>query len=236
MSGPEGERTEFDDYSADYDEHVNKALVIPGLKVDYFTQVKAAYILDLLKGAYGTSEVSVLDIGCGVGNYHKLLRPQLRDLAGIDVSRESVAEARKRHPSVDYETYDGTNVPYPEERFDAAFAICVYHHIPLATRPVLTRDVARVLKPGGLFMIFEHNPRNPLTMRVVNRCEFDRDAILLRPHEAEGLMGGAGFDDVASRHILTVPSFNSVTRGVDLAFSRLPLGAQYYTTGRRARL
>ncbi len=111
----------------------------------------------------------------------------------------------------------------------------VYHNAPLVTSAALTHDVARVLKPGGLFMIFEHNPRNPLTMRVVNRCEFDRDAILLKPGEAESLMQGGGLADVSTRHILTVPSFNAVTRSADLLFSRLPLGAQYYTTGRVLR-
>ena len=70
-------------------------------------------------------------------------------------------------------------------------------------------------------MIFEHNPRNPLTMRVVNRCEFDRDAILLKNEEAEGLLSQANFTDIGSRHILTVPSFNKATRVVDQLFGGL---------------
>ena len=37
----------------------------------------------------------------------------------------------------------------------------------------------RVVRPGGLLCIIEHNPFNPLTRLAVVRCEFDRDAVLL---------------------------------------------------------
>jgi SAM-dependent methyltransferase len=177
-------------------------------------------------------DVDVLDVGCGVGNYHSLLRPGLNRLCGVDISSESLKAARLRNEQVEYAHFDGINLPYPDQSFDAAFAICVYHHVPVAQRAALTRSVKMALRPGGLFLIFEHNPRNPLTMRVVNRCEFDRDAVLLKNEEAETLLLQADFTDVGTKHILTIPSFNKMTRQIDQVFGSLSIGAQYFTSGR----
>ena len=93
-------------------------------------------------------------------------------------------------------------------------------------------EVKRTLRPGGLFVIFEHNPMNPLAMRTVNNCVFERDAVLLKSGEAESLMSQSGFRGVRSRFFLTIPSFNKATRAIDQLFGGVPLGAQYFTVGR----
>jgi SAM-dependent methyltransferase len=232
MSAPDRQPQEFDAYSNSYDAHVNAALAFSGLDVDFFTKVKAAYIQEILSKTFGSTKVDVLDVGCGIGNYHPLLRPGLDRLCGVDISSESLKTAAQRNEGVEYSHFDGTTLPFPDGTFDAAFAICVYHHVPLSNRAALTRNVRRVLRPGGIFMIFEHNPRNPLTMRVVNRCEFDRDAVLLKNEEAESLLSQENFTHVGSRHILTVPSFNKATRAIDQLFGGLRIGAQYYSSGR----
>jgi SAM-dependent methyltransferase len=229
---PQHPKAEFDAYSDSYDDTVNSALAFSGLKVDFFTRVKADYISQLISGHFtNAAQVSVLDVGCGVGNTISLLIGKVSRLAGVDVSEACIAAAKKRPPGVEYATYDGIHLPYPDANFDVAFAICVFHHVPLADRAALARDIRRVLRPGGLFVIFEHNPYNPLTMRIVNACEFDKDAILLRRSETETLMRGAGLQDVSSRYILTVPAAGPFLHRVDRLFSRLPMGAQYYTAG-----
>jgi SAM-dependent methyltransferase len=227
MSAPE-----FDPYSNDYKSLVNESLAFSGLDVDYFTRVKAEYLKDILLKTFGKTDVDVLDLGCGIGNYHTLLRPALRSLAGIDVSSESIKIAGTRNVDTTYKVFDGADIPFPEKTFDVVFAVCVFHHVPVAARATLIEDARRVLRDGGIFVIFEHNPINPLTMRVVNRCVFDKDAVLLKSPEAEGLLANGGFKDVRSRFILTVPSFNRVTRMLDQSFGRLPLGAQYFSMGR----
>tara|TARA_R100000365_G_C2741042_1_gene69747 strand:- start:1235 stop:1936 length:702 start_codon:yes stop_codon:yes gene_type:complete len=223
---------EFDAYSNDYDKHVNSALGVPGLTVDYFTKVKANYIKDIFRRNFSEIDISVLDLGCGVGNYHPLIKTSVGQLTGVDVSSASIDLARSRNPDVSYSCFDGTDLPFAANTFDAIFAICVYHHVPIYDREALTKSALNSLKPGGLLIIFEHNPQNPLTMRVVNRCEFDRDAVLLKSVEAEMLMRDTGFSDVRSKFILTVPSFNSLSRSIDISLGSLGLGAQYYTVGR----
>jgi SAM-dependent methyltransferase len=124
-------------------------------------------------------------------------------------------ERRNKIRKNTYRVYDGINLPYSDDSFDAASAVCVFHHVPVAARTALAKEVRRVLRRGGLFAIFEHNPLNPLTRHVVNRCEFDRNAILLRANNAEKLLEDAGFHDVDTRFILTIPTRGFLLRAAD---------------------
>lgn len=224
---------EFDAYDQTYSETVDRALAFSGLKVDFFTRVKAAYFVDLIDILRPPSaRADVIDIGCGVANSHPLFAGRFGKLVGVDVSQACLIKAATQNPQNQYTPYDGLHLPYPDASFDAASAVCVFHHIPIAQRVPLASDVRRVLRAGGLFAIFEHNPLNPLTMHVVNNCEFDKDAILLRRQETEGLLVQAGFRDVDTRFILTLPAQGRMLRAIDRFFGRLPLGAQYFTVGR----
>jgi ubiquinone/menaquinone biosynthesis C-methylase UbiE len=224
---------EFDAYDHRYNETIDRALAFSGLNVDFFTRVKVDYLLELL-GAPPRSpaRIRLLDIGCGIANSHPLLAGRVSRLAGVDISKTCLAQAAARNPENEYKFYDGTNLPYPSASFDAASAICVFHHIPPAERLHLANDIRRVLQPGGMLAVFEHNPLNPLTMHVVNNCEIDMNAMLLRRRETEKLLGDAGFRQIWSRSILTVPAKGRLLRNIDKLFGRLPLGAQYYSVGR----
>jgi DNA-directed RNA polymerase beta' subunit len=65
----------------------------------------------------------------------------------------------------------------------------------------------------------------------VANCEFDEDAVLLPQGQTRALMAEAGFSDIRSRSILSIPSGGSVSRQLDLALGRLSLGAQYFVRG-----
>ena len=225
-------KAEFDAYNQTYDAAVDSALSFSGLKVDFFTRAKAQYIIRLLAEQLGdVSRLDLLDVGCGIGNYHPFFSNKVRTVTGVDVSSECIATACKRNPWVDYRSYDGQRLPFADASFDAAFTICVMHHVPPRERPMFTRELRRVVKPGGVALIFEHNPYNFLTRRVVSSCIFDKDAILLKPRETRELLHGAGFLKVAIRYILTVPAASPTLQIVDRLFGRLPLGAQYYALG-----
>ena len=221
----------FDSYRNNYSDTVDDAIAFTGLKTDFFTRVKADYIADIVRGHFGRRLVDALDIGCGVGNYHQHLAPTFQSLSGVDISSACIETARRRNPLQSYQTYEGDRLPHPDASFDVAIAICVLHHVPVANWHGFVREMRRILRPNGLALIFEHNPGNPLTMRAVNNCPFDADAVLLRAKEAEQLMEAAGFDDVASRAILSVPAAGQFLRAVDRLFADLPFGAQYYARG-----
>ena len=230
---PKREPAEFDVYAEAYSDNVNRALAFTRLKVDYFTRAKADHFVDLIGALHpNATRADVIDIGCGVGNSHPLLLGRVGKIAGIDVSQECLATAATHNPNNEYRHYDGENIPYEDHSFDVASAVCVFHHIPVASHTSLARDVRRILRPNGFFAIYEHNPFNPLTTYVVKNCEFDKNAMLLRSKEAEALLKQAGYHSVETRFILAFPAIGSLLRRIDRLFERLPLGAQYCTVGR----
>ena len=226
-SKPDG--SQFDQYANSYERVVNQSLGFLPVKIDYFTQVKAGYLLDLLGQHFGqTGRLALLDVGCGTGNLHPLLVDRLGTISGVDVSRDCLARAAQRNPQLRYSHYDGTRLPYGDASFDAVTTICVMHHVAPAQWPGFVAELRRVLKPGGLAVVFEHNPRNPLTRRAVSNCEFDQDAVLLKTGELKRLLDDAGFKGVGSRSIFSIPSFGKISRAIDLGLGRLTLGAQYF--------
>jgi SAM-dependent methyltransferase len=122
---------------------------------------------------------------------------------------------------------DGT-IPFPDESFDFVTAVCVYHHVPRASRAQLTAEVHRVLKPGGTLAIIEHNPFNPITRLIVSRTPVDADAVLLRSAETRRLIGNADFALNEQTYFLYFPErIYSKLSGVETVLRRLPLGGQY---------
>ena len=224
--------SEFDAYDRNYSDVVNRAIAFSGLKVDFFTKAKVEYLLDLVAMLHPpASRAELIDVGCGVGNSHPLLAGHFAKLVWVDSSLSCIARASERNPLVEYAAYDGLNLPFSDAAFDVASAVCVFHHLAVSDRRGLVGEIHRILRPNGLFVIFEHNPLNPLTRHVVNRCEFDENAILLHRDETEALLVGGGFRNVVTRFILTIPVIGFVRRIADGIFSRLPIGAQYYTVG-----
>lgn len=220
---------EFDRYRESYADTVDRALRFSGLKADFFTRVKARSLIDLARRRLGDpAQLRALDFGCGVGAYHGLLGPAFGALTGVDVSAECIAQARGLHPNVAYETYHGAALPFADNAFDLAFAITVFHHIPPAQWAESLRELRRVLRPGGLLAIYEHNPLNPVTMHVVNTCPFDEHAVLLRKRETRDLVRTEGFTAIEAKTMMTFPPVGPIGRAIDSAFADLPLGAQYY--------
>jgi ubiquinone/menaquinone biosynthesis C-methylase UbiE len=223
---------EFDRYRESYDDAVNSAIAFSGQKVESFTRAKAADLLRTIASHFGSSrQLSLLDVGCGIGNYHPLLAPVVDSVSGVDVSGACISKARERNPAVSYEVYDGNHLPYPNQQFDVTFCVCVLHHVPPERWSQFVSEMHRVTRTGGLIVVYEHNPKNPLTRKVVRDCEFDRDAVLLTMKQTRQLLTAAGCSNVATRSILTLPPLSRFVERLDDLFAKLPLGSQYRATG-----
>ena len=224
---------QFDHHSDSYRDEVDASVRFTGQDVDFFARRKADELLASVRRLLGDpAGIRALDIGCGVGVTDGHLATSLRELHGVDVSAEAVVVATEANPTVRYQTYDGSVLPFEAASFDLAFAICVLHHVEPADRRAFTAEAARVVKPGGLVVIFEHNPINPLTRVAVSRCEFDEGVQLLRRRESERLLEGAGLTVAASRYLLFVPVDAAWAHRIDRSLAWLPLGGQHQVVGR----
>jgi ubiquinone/menaquinone biosynthesis C-methylase UbiE len=224
---------EFDRYNESYDDAVNRAISFSGQKVESFTRAKADDLLRTIASHFDSPRrLNLLDVGCGIGNYHPLLTPAVGSVSGVDVSGACISKAKERNPTVSYAAYDGDHLPYPDQQFDVTFCICVVHHVPPNRWQQFVDEMRRVTRTGGLVVVYEHNPKNPLTRKVVRDCEFDRDAVLLTMTQMRQLLTAAGLTNVATRSILTLPPIGGFVKKLDDLFGKLPLGSQYRAQGR----
>src|SRR3984957_11326759 len=190
----------FDSYRSNYREVVQSSIDFSGLPHSFFMRAKADMLRELIAQRLGAEKPVMLDVGCGVGSFHPLLRGMVGRLCGIDVSTASIAQARADNTDVDYRDFDGVNFPFPDAGFDLVTAISVMHHVSLTGWAPFVSEMCRVVRPGGIVCIIEHNPLNPLTRLAVSRCEFDKDAVLLHAARARALMADAGLHDARSHY------------------------------------
>jgi SAM-dependent methyltransferase len=227
--------TEFDQYREGYSQQIDSAISFSGQPQDFFTRAKARYLLDVfstlrsLHKEGGSRPLDVLDIGCGQGLIHPHLRTAQSGikLTGIDVAGEVIEEARASNPDVRYDIYEGNRLPYPDRTFDVAYAIAVMHHVPPGDWESFLVEASRVVRPGGLVIIIEHNPLNPLTQKIVRSCPFDQNAVLLRSGRLAELFRAAGMVDLERQFIIFTPFDTPFFHKLDASLGWLPLGAQY---------
>jgi len=222
----------FDGYDKSYGAVVQSSINFSGLPHSFFMTAKADLLRDLIATRLDSRQKpAALDVGCGVGEFHPFMHGVFRRLCGTDISAASIAQAQQSNPGVEYEAYDGEALPYGHATFDLATAICVMHHVPPEKWLGFLREIRRVVRPGGLVCVIEHNPFNPLTRLAVARCGFDRDAVLLRAGQTQRLMTQAGLRNADTRYFLLLPWATPLMRRIEHGFRRVPLGAQYATCG-----
>lgn len=231
------EEAEFDKFADEYRALHAANIRASGESPEYFAEYKIADVARELAEA-GSTVRSVLDFGAGVGYSVPFFArhvPQAR-VTCLDVSRKSLEVGVATHGSAaEFRHFDGARVPYADETFDAAFASCVFHHIPHAEHVRLLGELLRVLKVGGWLFVFEHNPWNPLTRHAVNTCAFDEHAELMTARTLRARARAAGFAGVRSRYRIFFPRALRVLRPLEAHLAWLPLGAQYYVAARKAR-
>ncbi|ASJ17542.1 methyltransferase [Thermococcus chitonophagus] len=99
----------------------------------------------------------VLDLACGVGGFSFLLEDHGFEVVGIDISEDMIARAKRyaqeRESKVEFILGDAKNLPFNDRDFDyVIFIDSLVHFTPLELNQVF-KEVRRVLKPDGKFII-----------------------------------------------------------------------------------
>ena len=224
----------FDDHAADYGAQVNQSVSFTGQDVEFYARCKAERLLDVIRRQVGDPKAQrVLDVGCGPGITDAHLVGHVGQLVGVDTSAGVLEAAAARNPSATYRVDDGTHLGVEPGSVDVAFAICVLHHVERPDRVDFASQLRAAVRPGGLVVVFEHNPLNPLTQVAVRGCEFDEGVHLLRAGEVVRHLRDAGTDVVERRYLQFSPVDKPWARRLDRALGWLPLGAQHYVAARR---
>jgi len=214
---------EFDKFAAAYDRTLRESLPAGMEEDQYF----ARYKVDYLRAASRTRAVgSILDFGCGAGRSLQYLAEAFPRAAlhGFDPSPESLAIAAQRVPAA------RLSAQWDElaaQRFDVVFAANVFHHVARDELSGWLRKCRDVLAPDGRLFVFEHNPHNPVTRWVFERCPFDVDAQMIPRRELLTLADAAGLRAATTRYTLFFPKPLKWLRPLERGLGWLPLGAQY---------
>jgi ubiquinone/menaquinone biosynthesis C-methylase UbiE len=101
----------------------------------------------------------VLDLGCGTGRTTVGLASRGYTTVAVDVSEAMISRARALHPHLEFHQMDATDLKFGDASFDAVlFSFngidCIY---PESSRIGCLREIFRVLRPSGAFVMSSHN-------------------------------------------------------------------------------
>ena len=106
----------------------------------------------------------ILDLGCGIGKStlpYCDLYPNA-EVVGLDYAAPMLKYGHKlaesRGKKVRFVQRHAECAGFPDESFDLAVAIWLFHELPRKARDQVVREAHRLLRPGGLFAIMESPP------------------------------------------------------------------------------
>jgi len=134
--------------------------------------------------------LSVLEVGCGRGEFACWILNNYpnSDVTGVDFSETAIGAARDKAATggkrPNFIVGDAQHLKFPNGSFDFVISCECIEHVP---RPVaMAKEIARVLKPGGGFVITTENYFNGMTLAWLNswlrKRPFDSGSGV-QPHE-----------------------------------------------------
>jgi len=113
-------------------------------------------MLDLLTQELKTPPRCIIDVGCGTGRLLRaasVLWPEAQ-LFGVDPAKEMVSEAQKLDANATFKLALAESLPFPDQTADMVLSSLSFHH--WADQAKGLQEIARVLRPGGLFCLADH--------------------------------------------------------------------------------
>ena len=105
----------------------------------------------------------ILEIGCGTGDFSRLLARRAERVLAVDLSPQMIriASARsKLYPNVEFVRGDVMTCEFADDQFDCVATLTTLHHLPTET---VLKKIRKALKPGGVFVCLDLYRRSNLT-------------------------------------------------------------------------
>jgi ubiquinone/menaquinone biosynthesis C-methylase UbiE len=105
----------------------------------------------------------ILEIGCGTGEFSRLLARRAGRVLALDLSPQMIriAEARsKLYPNIEFVRGDVMSCQFADEQFDCVATLTTLHHLPFET---VLKKIRKALQPGGVFVCLDLYQRSRLT-------------------------------------------------------------------------
>ena len=140
-------------------------------RASHFNEFRQPIGLQALNGALKTaakaatvplSQLTVLDAGCGTGNYISVLKQLVGTVHGLELNDTMLNEAKRMHSNDSrVHLHQGSIMDmsnFAESTFDTVIITQALHHLAPDTHADAFAEVVRVLKPGGTFWLSTQTP------------------------------------------------------------------------------
>jgi ubiquinone/menaquinone biosynthesis C-methylase UbiE len=105
-------------------------------------------------------QLAMLDVACGTGRFLGQAAQAFpaMPMTGIDLSAAYIAEARRHlagRRNITLIEGNAEALPFADDSQDIVTSVFLYHELPHEVRHTVTAEIARVLKPGGLYIFID---------------------------------------------------------------------------------
>jgi ubiquinone/menaquinone biosynthesis C-methylase UbiE len=190
-----------------------------GVVAKEYKKFRGSYNSDLYKAIFSlvkndkSKVVSILDLGCGVGNSTEPLIKMARKL-GIKASvvgcdpdvkmlREAKKSAKKNNLPIEYISGSAEKLPFESQKFDLVTSGLAFHWF--ATRKAM-KEVRRTIKKKGVYLIFwiqyVKTKQGPIGQELFKKYKYKGIPSKLRdPKNVKKIFTNAGFSKVRTLKI-----------------------------------
>ena len=216
----------FDEYVENYEDLTNKNLRFFNKSRKYFDSYKIEIASRIYK-----SPKNILDFGSGIG----LCIPFIKEyfptakIYATDTSEKSLNYLSKKHEDIN--TLKTNDLHDYKNYFDLIIIVGVFHHVIKKERLNLMKEIEILLRNKGKIIIFEHNPYNFITKKLVKMCPYDDGVELIKMKELKHIINKSNIRIIDKGFTLFFPSIFFFLRKFEKYLKLLPLGGQYYISG-----
>ncbi|MBC7320847.1 methyltransferase domain-containing protein, partial [bacterium] len=150
FSNSEGKNQYFSQQELDF----TGERMVPG-KADKATELQHINRYNLAREL--VKNMKVLDVACGEGYGSNILAETAKEVIGVDISKEAIEQATRKYrkENLSFKVMDANSLEFDNGYFDAVVSFETIEHLDKPYK--FLREVKRVLKPGGLFIVSTPN-------------------------------------------------------------------------------
>jgi SAM-dependent methyltransferase len=163
----------------------------------------------------------VYDLGCGPGQTTAFLHDRGVQVRGLDLSAETLREARQRHPGLKFDQGNMLALSLADATIAGVIAFyAIVHFAPTELRRALA-EMYRVLRPSGRLLLAFHVGVGSIHVEEFLGRSVSLDFVLLNPQDVKDELVRVGFVDVEAIERDPYPDVEYPTRRAYL-FARKP--------------
>ncbi len=165
----------YDDDSFDYPQYWEKR------RYEHLSEESA--LRTLIKRISPKMRQNILDIGAGFGRLTHVYADKFNHCVLLDPSKKLLSEAKERlriKNNLEFKLGFGEDIPFKDEKFHTVLMVRVFHHLRFPEK--VAKEVARVLKPGGFFILEFANKANfKAKLLCLLCCKYRKEVFGLEP-------------------------------------------------------